>query len=494
MLTLLCSALFMVFLDTTVVNVALPRIQQDMSSTMSELQWVIDAYTLVFASLLLSAGAAAERFGARTVLVAGVGIFAVASVACAVAPDSATLLTARALQGVGGAIVMPISLIIINRMYIEARQRSLAIGIWSGMGSLALAAGPIVGGVLVDHFGWQSIFWINVPVGIATGFALWFLTGDMDTRSQRAMDLGGQVLFIVGVGLITFGLIEGNRWGWQSASLIVCMAAAVASLAAFVWRQTVAAEPVLPMDILRNRAFIAPNIIGAAAFFSLTGVIFLFALFLQNLQFLSPLQAGVRFLPLTVAIAVSGVVAGVLCERANPYVLMISGSVLVATGLGLATRIRLDSPLSEYWYGLVVLGIGTAFAVTPATVVALKHARPDQVGVTSGILNTCRQVGGVMGVAILASVATTRFTDTLPTALSTLSASDGALRQIQGSLSEGDLSGLRSLPEGADSPVVQVLGSSFVDAMITAMWVGVALNLLAAVLALLSSRAELRAK
>ncbi len=262
----LSLALFMVFLDTTVVNIALPSIQRDLGGGIDQLQWVVDAYTLTFACFLLTSGVLGDRLGYRDVFVFGLSLFTVASLGCALAPNAAVLLAARAAQGLGGSIVMPVSLGAIIATFPDSRSRSRAIGVWSGVGSLALAAGPILGGWLVERYGWQSIFWINVVPGVVTiCAAARLLPGRSSARSVPRLDVAGQAGFALGVCLMTVSLIEANRWGWASARTIGGLACAVLVMAWFLARQARSAHPLLPVSWLRQARFGLPNLAGLSA-------------------------------------------------------------------------------------------------------------------------------------------------------------------------------------------------------------------------------------
>ena len=402
-LAIVSVALFMVTLDNLVVTNALVSIREDLGATLEQLEWTVNAYTLSFAVFILIAAALGDRLGRRTVFVTGLGVFTVASAAAALAPSTEALIAARALQGLGGAVIAPLSLTLLSDAF-AAEKRGLALGIWSGVSGLGVALGPVVGGAVVEGFSWQWIFWLNVPVGIAlVPVALSLL---MESRGpNRSLDLPGVALASTGLLGLVFGIVRAQALGWTSVTVVGSIGAGVVLLAAFVAWELRAAEPMLPMRFFRNRGFAATNAVSLAMFFGAFGSIFLLAQFFQVAQGYSPLEAGIRTLPWTAMPIFVAPIAGILSDRIGSRPLMAAGLALQAGAL--AWLAAISSP--EVAYGSLVpafamAGAGMALVFAPAANAVLSSVRPREAGQASGATNTIREVGGVLGVAVLASV------------------------------------------------------------------------------------------
>ena len=392
-------------------------------------------------------------------------------------------LAARAAQGLGGSIVMPVSLGAIIATFPDARSRSRAIGVWSGVGSLALAAGPMLGGWLVERSGWQSIFWLNVVPGVLTVCAAAaVLPGRTGARSALRLDLAGQAGFVLGVCLMTVSLIEANRGGWASLRTIGGLAGAALVLVWFLTRQGRSRHPLLPVSWLRQARFGLPNLAGCCSFFGLFGAIFSLTLYLQNLRGLSPVQAGLRFLPLTVSVCVMSLAAAAAATRWDPMGPMILGVVMVTGGLAGLTRLDVDTPYPQYWWALVLLGSGIAFCVTPGTLMALEHVEAGRSGTAGGVLNTCRQLGGILGVAVMGAVMLGHFEGSLNQALASLRLPATVRARLVERVTGGDLSGVRDLPSAIRVPVAVAVRESFAAGVRAAAVAGVVVNATCAVL------------
>jgi EmrB/QacA subfamily drug resistance transporter len=404
-LAIVSVALFMVTLDNLVVTNALVSIREDLGASLEQLEWTVNAYTLSYAVLLLTAAALGDRLGRRTVFVVGVGIFTVASAAAALAPSTEALIAARALQGIGGAVITPLSLTLLSDAF-AAEKRGLALGIWSGVSGLGVALGPVVGGAVVDGFSWQWIFWLNVPVGIVLApVAARLLT---DSRGpNRTLDLRGVALASSGLLGIVFGIVRSQELGWTSATVLGSLGAGAVLLAAFVAWELRAPAPMLPMRFFRNRAFAATNGVSLAMFFGAFGSIFLLAQFFQVAQGYSPLEAGIRTLPWTAMPIFVAPVAGVLSDRIGSRPLMASGLAFQAIALAyLAAVTAPDVAYAALVPGFVMAGSGMALVFAPAANAVLSAVRPREAGQASGANNTIREIGGVLGVAVLATVFT----------------------------------------------------------------------------------------
>jgi len=398
-------ALFMVTLDNLVVTNALVSIREDLGASIEQLEWTVNAYTLSFAVFLLTAAALGDRLGRRTVFAFGLALFTVASVAAALAPTTETLIAARAVQGLGGAVIAPLSLTLLSDAFTENR-RGLALGIWSGVSGLGVALGPVVGGAVVEGFSWQWIFWLNVPVGIAlVPVALMRLSNSRGPN--KTLDVPGVALASTGLLGVVFGIVRAQALGWTSATVLASMSAGVVLLAAFVAWELRSPAPMLPMRFFRNRGFAATNGVSLAMYFGAFGSIFLLAQFFQVAQGYSPLEAGIRTLPWTAMPIFVAPVAGILSDRIGSRPLMASGLALQALGLGwLALISAPDVAYALLLPGFVMAGTGMALVFAPAANAVLSSVRPSEAGQASGATNTIREIGGVLGVAVLATVFT----------------------------------------------------------------------------------------
>jgi EmrB/QacA subfamily drug resistance transporter len=396
-------ALFMVTLDNLVVTMALPSIRLDLGATIEDLEWTVNAYTLSFAVLLLTGAALGDRFGRRRLFAAGLGIFTIASAAAALAPNVESLIAARAVQGVGGAIITPLTLTILSAA-VPAEKRGLALGAWGGIGGLGIALGPVIGGAVVEGLSWQWIFWLNVPIGIVLApLAARRLTESLGPDSR--LDLPGLGLVSVGLFGIVLGLVRGNAVGWGSAEILGSLGLGAALVVAFVLWELRTKAPMLPMRFFRNRTFAATNLASLFMFFGMFGSIFLLAQFLQTVQGYSPLSAGLRTLPWTAMPIFVAPIAGALSDRIGGRPLMAVGLAMQAIGLGWLAMISSPTvPYGSLVPAFVVSGIGMALFFAPVANVVLSSVRREEEGKASGTNNAIRELGGVFGVAVLASV------------------------------------------------------------------------------------------
>jgi EmrB/QacA subfamily drug resistance transporter len=396
-------ALFMVTLDNLVVTTALPVIRKDLHATLQGLEWTVNAYTLTFAVLLLTGAALGDRFGRRLLFTIGIGLFTAASAGAALAPSIGALDAARAIQGVGGAIVTPLTLTLLSAA-VPAERRGLALGAWGGIGGLAVAIGPLVGGAVVSGLSWQWIFWLNVPLGLVLMPLAWRNLTESRGPSRR-LDLPGLGLASAGLFGIVWGLVRGNPLGWGSAEVVASLAAGAIVVALFVLWELRTATPMLPMRFFRNRTFALTNVSSLFMFFGMFGSIFLLAQFFQTVQGYSPLQAGLRILPWTAMPIFVAPIAGALSDRIGGHRLMGVGLALQAIGLGWIAAISSPTmPYSEIVAPFFISGIGMALFFAPVANVVLGAVRPEEEGQASGANNAIRELGGVFGVAVLASV------------------------------------------------------------------------------------------
>jgi EmrB/QacA subfamily drug resistance transporter len=397
------AAVFMATLDNLVVTTALPVIRKDLHATVESLEWTVNAYTLTFAVLLLTGAALGDRFGRRRMLAVGLFIFTASSAAAALAPSAGALIAARAAQGVGGAIVTPLTLTILSAG-VPANRRGAFIGAWSGIAGLAVAFGPLVGGAVVSGISWHWIFWLNVPIGVVL-IPLALARLDESYGPSKTLDLRGLALASAGLFGIVWGLVRGNSQGWESGEIVGSLTAGALVLAAFVLWELRAPAPMLPMRFFRNRMFAFANVASLLMFFGMFGSIFLLSQFFQTVQGYSPLGSGLRILPWTIMPMFVAPIAGALSDRIGGARLMGVGLTLQATGL--ASMAAISAPTTPYWQLVVpfmVSGIGMAMFWAPVANVVLASVRKEEEGQASGAQNAIRELGGVFGVAVLASV------------------------------------------------------------------------------------------
>jgi EmrB/QacA subfamily drug resistance transporter len=396
-------ALFMVVLDNLVVLTALPEIRDDLGSSIGELEWFVNSYTLTFSVLLLLGAALGDRFGRRRVFVVGIGIFTVASAVAGLASTNSELIAARAVQGLGGALVMPLSLTLLTQAF-PAGRRGMALGIWSAISGIAVALGPLVGGAVVDGISWHWIFWINVPVGIiAIPFALTAL--EESRGDARRLDVPGLVLASGGLVAVVWALVRANALGWTDLRIIGAFAVGAILLTGFLAWQARTAEPILPLGFFRSRAFSATNAVALVMSFGIFGSIFLLVQFLQTVQGYSAFDAGVRTLPWTIMPMFVAPVAGLLSDRIGGRPLMATGLALQSIAMGwIAYVTSVDVPYVELVVPFCLAGAGMGLVFAPVANSVMSSVRPEQVGQASGISNSFRELGGVLGVAVLAAV------------------------------------------------------------------------------------------
>jgi EmrB/QacA subfamily drug resistance transporter len=396
--------LFMIMLDNTVVNVALPTIQRDLDAGLSELEWIVSGYALTFAALLLTGGKLADLLGRRLVFVTGLAIFSGSSLACALAPSAGFLIGARVVQGAGAALMNPATLSIITAAF-PARQRGTAIGIWVGVSASALAIGPLVGGLLTEHAGWSSIFYINVPIGIVAIVASLLLVEETrDTSYEQRLDLPGLVTAGLGLFALSYALIEANSYGWGSARIVGAFAVAALSLGAFVALEVRQRLPMLDLSLFRSGTFTGANTVLLLVTLAMFGVFFFISLYMQNILGYSAVQAGAAFLPLTILIIIVAPLAGRLSDLVGSRWLLTFGMVVVAGQLLYLSRLGVHE---SYWAlvpAMVLGGLGMPAVMTPATAAALSGVPVDKAGVGSAVLNSSRQVGGSLGIALIGAI------------------------------------------------------------------------------------------
>jgi EmrB/QacA subfamily drug resistance transporter len=400
--------LFMIMLDNTVVNVALPSIQGGLDISVSELEWVVNAYALTFGVLLLTGGKLADLLGRRRIFVIGLVIFTGASLWCGLAGDASSLIAARTVQGVGAAFMNPATLSIITATF-PPRQRGMAIGIWAGVSALALAIGPLVGGLLTEKINWSWIFFINIPVGVAGILAARiFIDESRDTSHEQRLDLPGLVTSALGLFALTFGLIETNDHAWGSTRVLSLFAIALVSLALFALLELRQRLPMLDLSLFRDSTFAGANTVMLLVGLAMFGIFFFNSLFLQNVLHYGAIKTGATFLPMTLLVILIAPSAGRISDRIGPRWLMAAGMTLLTVSLLLFGTLDAHSSFWNILPGLLVGGTGMAITMAPTTAAAMGSVPVDKAGVGSAVINSMRQVGGSLGIAIMGALVATQ--------------------------------------------------------------------------------------
>ncbi len=396
--------LFMIMLDNTVVFVALSSIQSDLHISQSELEWVVSGYALTFAVLMLTGGKLADMLGRRRIFIVGLAIFTASSLACGLATGAGFLIGARVVQGVGAALMNPATLSIIVATF-PPRQRGTAIGIWVGVSAMALAIGPLIGGILTEQINWSWIFFINVPVGIA-GIVVsrLFITESRDESKEQRLDLPGLISSAVGLFGLTYALIEGNNYGWGSGRILASFAVAAVGLVTFVVLEHRQRVPMLDLSLFKNSTFSGANVTMLLVALAMFGVFFFNSLYLGQVLGYSPIQTGATFLPLTVLIVFVAPLAGRFSDKIGSRWLMGAGLVLLSGSLLSFSTLGVDSSFWDIVPGLVLGGFGMSLAMTPTTAAAMGSVPVDKAGVGSAVLNSMRQVGGSLGIALMGAI------------------------------------------------------------------------------------------
>ncbi|MFE9993785.1 MFS transporter [Streptomyces avermitilis] len=401
-LAICCLSLLIVSLDNTVLNVALPSMQKELHASVAGLQWTIDAYTLVLASLLMLAGSTADRIGRRRVFRTGLVLFTIGSVLCSLAPNLESLVAFRMVQAVGGSMLNPVAMSIITNTFTEPRERARAIGVWGGVVGISMAAGPIVGGLLVDSVGWRSIFWINLPVGLVALLLTWRYVPESRAPKARRPDPVGQLLVIALLGSLTYAIIEAPSSG--AAEILAFGGTALAALIALLWYEPRRAEPLIDLRFFRSAPFSGATVVAISAFAALSGFLFLSTLYLQNVRGLSALHAGLWMLPMAVMCFVCAPLSGRLVGSRGPrFSLLTAGIAMTASGV-LFAAFEAETSDVTLVIGYVLFGVGFGFVNAPITNTAVSGMPRAQAGVAAAIASTSRQIGGTLGVAVVGAV------------------------------------------------------------------------------------------
>ncbi len=454
----MCFALFMTMLDNTVVNVALPSIQRDLHASLQSLEWTMNAYTLTFAVLIVTGGRLGDIFGRRKLFLFGVAVFGVSSLAIGVASTDAALVAFRAVQGIGAAFMMPATLSIISQAF-PAEQRGTAIGTWAGVGALALAIGPVLGGFLTEDVGWRAIFFINPPIAVgAVAVTLFAARESRDETAGRSVDFAGIATLTAGLTALVLALVESNSWHWGSARIVGLFVVAVIALVAFVAIELQRSAPMLDFSFFRSRTSAGANVVAFLVTFAMFSQFFFLTLYMQNVLEYSPLQTGVRFLPATVVIMVVGPLAGRLTDRVGPRPLMALGMTLVGAALLIQSRLTVHTGYGLLLPSFVLMGSGIGLVMSPMSTAAMNAVDRTKSGAASGVISMSRMVGGSVGLAVMGALVATVGRSQIDSSLPQLAAATRA--KLASAL------GSSGAPDTQASPhVVSALHHAFVSAL-----------------------------
>jgi EmrB/QacA subfamily drug resistance transporter len=483
-LAVLCVSLLIVTLDNTVLNVVLPTLVRDLKATSTQLQWIVDAYVMVFAGLLLVAGSVADRIGRKRTFLAGLTLFAAGSTWAAFSGSVGMLIAARASMGVGGALIMPSTLAIITNMFADAGERQRAIGMWAGTSGLGIALGPIIGGLLLAHFWWGSVFLINVPIAlIGLVFAV-PLVPDSRNQSARAPDFAGAVLSIAGLALLLWSIIEAPTDGWTSGVVIAAGLGGLIVLTAFVVWERLSTHPMLRLEFFRQRALSGAITSVGLAMLGLFGALFVLTQYLQFDLGYTPLQAGLRVLPAAGAIAIVAPLSAVLIRVTGTKVTAGAGLVVIAAGLWQMSLASVTTGYTGTLPGMIMLGIGAGLVIPSATASVMSSVPPEHTGIGSATNGAVLQVGGALGVAIIGSLLNTRYQGKIDDALGPYHVPHAIMSTINGSVG-GALAVAGRVGGALGAQLAQVAKSAFVSGMDLGLTTGAAVALAGGILALL---------
>jgi EmrB/QacA subfamily drug resistance transporter len=403
-LGVLCLSLLIIVMDNTILNVAIPSLIKDLDASNSEIQWIIDAYTLVFAGLLLTSGSLSDRFGRKGALQAGIVIFALGSASAALSTTTMHLIASRAFMGIGGALIMPSTLSILTNVFRDPRERGRAIAVWAGFAGLAVAIGPVTGGLLLRHFEWSSVFWVNLPLGALALIAGYFLVPTSRDPSQGKLDPLGAVLSIVGLGALLFGIIEGPSHGWSDPWVVAGFIVGITALASFIAWELHTPNPMLDMRFFKNPRFTAANSAITLTFFAMFGSMFLMTQYWQFVHGYSPLGAGLRVIPYACVMMVVAPMSARIVERLGTKRVVTTGLLVIATSLLSLSFIHATTPYVVVISLFCVMAAGMGMTTAPATESVMGSLPREKAGVGSAVNDTTRQVGGALGVAVIGSI------------------------------------------------------------------------------------------
>jgi EmrB/QacA subfamily drug resistance transporter len=433
-LATLCMSLLIIVMDNTILNVAIPSLVNELGATNSQLQWIVDGYTLVFAGLLLTTGSLGDKFGRKRALRIGIVIFAVGSTLSALSGSASQLIAARSLMGVGGALIMPSTLSILTNVFRDPRERGRAIAIWAGFSGLGVALGPVIGGVLLQHFSWSAVFWVNLPIGATALILGFFFVPETKDRNAPPLDPLGAVLSIVGLGSMLFGIIEGPSKGWTSTEVLAAFAVAIVTITSFIVWERRSANPMLDLSFFSNPRFTAANTAVTLTFFALFGSLFLMTQYWQFVHGYSPLQAGVRLIPYALTMMVTAPLSARLVEKLGTKRVVTLGLSIISLSLLVLSTLHSDSSYPRVIVNMMFMAVGMGLTMAPATESVMGSLPRSKAGVGSAVNDTTRQVGGALGVAVVGSLVASVYAGGIDDVASRFGLTGDALTRARGSL------------------------------------------------------------
>jgi EmrB/QacA subfamily drug resistance transporter len=480
-LGVLCFSLLLIVVDNTIVNVALPTIQRDLGASTSQLQWIVDAYVLVFAGLLLTAGALGDRFGRKGALSIGLIVMIVSSAASALATEPSHLIATRALMGVGAALIMPSTLSILTNVFTDSKERGRAIAIWAGTAGMAVALGPVTGGWLLEHFWWGSVFLVNIPVALVALAAGRLIVPTSRDPEARRLDLVGAGLSIVGLVTLVWAIISAGEDGWTQPHVLTGFAVAAVLLGGFAWWERRSDHPMLDMDLFKNRRFSAASGAITLVFFAMFGAFFLLTQYLQFVLGYSAFEAGVRLLPMAAVMMVVAPMSARLVERVGTKAVVGSGLLIASAGLFAISFLTPGSSYAEVLGAMLVLALGMSLTMAPATESIMGALPPAKAGVGSAVNDTTRELGGALGVAVLGSLLSGVYAANITDAIARIPGIPAAVAEMAREQLGGALAAAEQIGGESGQALATAAQSAFVDGMSLAVTVGAFVILAAAV-------------
>lgn len=480
-LATLCLSLLIIVMDNTILNVAIPSLVSELGATNSQLQWIVDGYTLVFAGLLLTTGSLGDKFGRKRALRIGIVIFAIGSTLSALSSTPSQLIATRSLMGVGGALIMPSTLSILTNVFRDPKERGRAIAIWAGFSGLGVALGPVIGGVLLEHFSWSSVFWVNLPIGLTALVAGHFFVPETKDRHAPRLDPLGAVLSIVGLGSLLFGIIEGPSKGWGSPEVVVAFLVGLVALGSFIAWELHSDHPMLDMSFFRNPRFTAANTAVTLTFFALFGSLFLMTQYWQFVHGYSPLEAGVRLIPYAMTMMVTAPLSARLVERLGTKRVVTIGLSTISLSMVVLSTLHTDSSYPRVILNMCVMAVGMGLTMAPATESVMGSLPRAKAGVGSAVNDTTRQVGGALGVAVIGSLVASVYAGGIDDIAERFGLTGPSLTSARGSLGAalGQAGGM-----GADGPAfARAASDAFVSGLAEGLRLGAAVVAFAALVA-----------
>jgi EmrB/QacA subfamily drug resistance transporter len=480
-LATLCMSLLIIVMDNTILNVAIPSLVDELGATNSQLQWIVDGYTLVFAGLLLTTGSLGDKFGRKRALRIGIVVFAIASVLSALSDAPAQLIAARSLMGVGGALIMPSTLSILTNVFRDPKERGRAIAIWAGFSGLGVALGPVIGGALLQHFSWSSVFWVNLPIGAAAlVLGHFFVPESKDTRSPR-LDIPGALLSIAALGLLLFGIIEGPEHGWTSTTVVTAFGTGVVALICFIAWERHTEHPMLDMSFFANPRFTAANSAITLTFFAMFGSLFLMTQYWQFVHGYSPLQAGIRLIPYAMTMMVTAPLSARIVEKLGTKRVVTLGLAIISLSMLALSTIHRDSSYLRVILNMCAMSMGMGLTMAPATESVMGSLPREKAGVGSAVNDTTRQVGGALGVAVVGSLVASVYASGIDDVAATFGLSGTALDSARSSLGKALETAAGLGPDGA--AFATAARDSFVDGLANGLRLGAVVVAMAAFIA-----------